>query len=197
MYQLACKISPDENQIVTNEWTITVNWIDLTSFQEISGNGERRTRAWNMRTRSQETQLGTWLIEGALRAKEKKGAESLLLNKKTAIPFCHKVRYKLRDTMYRPLLLLFYSYYLSIFVGKLLDTEETSNRWKNVINHPNLYSSATKKHARAIFPGKVSWNEMGNITREKLYTPLHVRNRDVSAASIFIIVRNHRSNNAK
>ena len=41
MYQLVCKISPDENQIITNEWTITVNWISLTSFQEISGNGER------------------------------------------------------------------------------------------------------------------------------------------------------------
>lgn len=40
MCQFTCKISLDENQIVTNERTITVNWIGLTSFQEISGNDE-------------------------------------------------------------------------------------------------------------------------------------------------------------
>lgn len=41
MYQPTCKISSDENQIVTNEWTIIVNSIGLTNFQEISGNGKR------------------------------------------------------------------------------------------------------------------------------------------------------------
>lgn len=78
--QLACKISADENQIITNEWTITVNWIGLTSFQEISGNGERCKSVKH--ADAEPTQLGTWLIERALQAKEKKGVKSLLLNKK-------------------------------------------------------------------------------------------------------------------
>lgn len=74
MYQFTCKISLDENQIVTNERTITVNWIGLTSFQEISGNGERCKSVKQADAKSEWGAAGNlgWSKEGFAHEQSKK-----------------------------------------------------------------------------------------------------------------------------
>lgn len=123
MYQLACKISPDENQIVTNEWTITVNWIDLTSFQEISGNGERCKSVKHADAEPRDA-AGDLVDRRGFAGKREKGCQVSYKKKRT--PFCYKIKYKLRVMVAWRVDHHYYysSYYLYIFVGKILDAKD-------------------------------------------------------------------------
>lgn len=190
----------------TNERTIAINWIGLTSFQ-ISENGER-CKSVKHADAEPEDAAGDPTQDSGRRGfasrEEKKGCRVLNLKHKTALLYslvnCTRTFAKLRDTVKRRIdhYYYYFTYYLSIFIC-----------WQDSRDYKDIESmEIVLMHYKSPKSVLVTWfcNEEAcswmkrrtdDIAREKLYSITETKSPKYASASIFIIVRNHRSNNAE
>lgn len=139
-------------------------------------------RAWNMRTRRQETQLGTWLWSKGLRKRRrKKGCWVPLFKKKklSASPFSYKLQsdYKLRNMAtwcidhyyyYSTLLLIYFCWQAS------RDTKDIEPMEIALMHYKSPKSIFVLKN-RVIFRWCIP--EWSNIAREKQYSIMGTKPR--------------------